>query len=258
MCNQSVRRAIAVVLGLCAGLVFQPAHAESPYLTLTTENYPPFNMQEPSTRRIVGISTDIVRELMVRAKVKYRMKFLPWQRAYDMALNETDTCVFSTTITEERKPLFKWVGPLVGNDWVFFGRAGTGIEINSLDDAREYTVGGYKGDAVAIYLEQQGFNLDLAAHDDVNPKKLQARRFELWASGNHLGPFLAAQAGVAITPLFTFRETQMGIACNRSVEDDLIGQLNTILEDLRAEGALNEIAARYQDTEQEISAAETQ
>lgn len=220
--------------------------AAQPHLLLTTENYPPFNMQQENTSLIVGISTDIVREVMKRASVPYTMKFLPWQRAYNMALKTKNTCVFSTTITEERKPQFKWVGPLVQNDWIFFARPDSEISIDSLEDARAYRVGGYKGDATALFLESQGFRLDLASHDHVNPGKLEAGRFELWATGVHLGPYLARQAGVEIRPLFTFRETVMGLACNQEVEDELVASLNRILSELRAEGVVDQILARYQ------------
>ena len=222
------------------------ASATHPQLLLTTENYPPFNMQQQDTSLIVGISTDLVREIMKRAGVSYTMKFLPWQRAYNMALKTENTCVFSTTVTEERKPKFKWVGPLVQNDWIFFARPGSEITVSSLEDARSYRVGGYKGDAVALFLESQGFNLDLASHDHVNPGKLAAGRFELWATGVHLGPYLARQAGVEIEPLFTFRETVMGLACNRAVEDEVIAKLNRILAELKDEGVVDQILARYQ------------
>ena len=240
------RPALGLALLVAAGLAWGgPAAARE--LLLTTENYPPFNMQEEGSQRIVGISTDIVRRVMVRAGIKYSIKFLPWQRAYAMALQQPDTCVFSTTITEERKPKFKWVGPLVSNDWVFFGRADSDLRIRSLNDARGYVIGGYKGDATALFLERQGFRLDLASHDQVNPAKLAAGRFDVWATGNYLGPYLARQAGVEIKPLFTFKETVLGLACNRSLEGGLVQRLNAILQELIDEGGVAEVAARYRE-----------
>ena len=237
---------------LCLAVVLMAAlgwsgGASARQLMLTTENYPPFNMQEGASKQIIGISTDIVRKLMVRAGIDYSIKFLPWQRAYGMALNEEDTCVFSTTETADRKPQFKWVGPLVSNDWTFFGRADSDLRIESLEDAREYVVGGYKGDAVAIFLEQQGFDLDLASHDHVNPAKLAAGRFDIWATGNYLGPYLARQAGVAIKPLHTFKETVMSLACNRSLDDALVERLNTILQEMVEEGSVAEVVAKYRN-----------
>ncbi len=234
--------AICVIVGVSLNASLSLAGSQ---LLLTTENYPPFNMQEEATKKIIGISTDIVREVMMRAGISYSIKHLPWKRAYGMALKNPDTCVFSTTETAERKPKFKWVGPLVQNNFVFFGRLDSRIVISSIDDDRKYVVGGYDGDAVAIYLSQQGFKLDLASHDNYNPKKLAAGRFEIWATGQLLGPYLARQAGVAIKPLFTFRETVMSLACNRSVDDKMIESLNAILADIRREGLIDLIVAKY-------------
>lgn len=238
------RTLLGLVLLLGASLA-PSGQAAARELLLTTENYPPFNMQEEGSQRIIGISTDIVRKLMVRAGINYSIKFLPWQRAYGMALKQADTCVFSTTLTEAREPRFKWVGPLVSNDWIFFGRADSDLQIGSLEEARAHVVGGYKGDAVALFLEEQGFRLDLASHDHVNPAKLAAGRFDVWATGNYLGPYLANQAGVDIKPLFTFRETVMSLACNKSVEDELVQRLNDVLQELVDEGVVAEVVAQY-------------
>ncbi len=234
--------AICVIIGISLSTRLSLASSQ---LLLTTENYPPFNMREEGTKKIIGISTDIVREVMMRAGISYSIEFLPWKRAYGMALRNPGTCVFSTTETAARKPKFKWVGPLVQHDWVFFGLLDSGIVITSIDDARNYVVGGYDGDAVAVYLAQQGIKLDLATHDRYNARKLAAGRFQLWATGQHLGPYLANQAGVAIKPLFTFRETVMSLACNRSVDDKTIKTLNAILADLRREGMVDQLVAKY-------------
>ena len=164
----TLRIAAMALVALSLAMAVPRLAAAPASLTLTTENYPPFNMQDEASGRIVGISTDIVRALMVRAGQSYRISFLPWQRAFNDALTRPSTCVFSTTETPERLPKFRWVGPLVTNNWTFFGRPDTTIRIDSLNDAKQFTVGGYKGDAVALYLESQGFNQDLAAFDHLN------------------------------------------------------------------------------------------
>lgn len=241
-----LRRLLSMLL-LVSAIPLADRDAAARELVLTTENYPPFNMQDEATKRVIGISTDIVREMMKRAKEGYTIKFLPWQRAYAMALKEDGTCVFSTTETSERLPLFKWVGPLVQNNWTFFGRADSDISIATLSDARNYVVGGYKGDATALYLEREGFTLDLASHDRLNPAKLAAERFDLWATGEYLGPYLAREADVAIKPIFSFQAVEMSLACNKSVPDGLIEHLNTVLESMRADGTVAALTLRYNE-----------
>lgn len=145
---------------------------------LLTENYPPFNMSVNDKNfargdNIDGLSTDIVRELFKRANVKYRLSLrFPWSRIYKLTLQKRNYGLFSTTRTEARENLFKWVGPLVVNEWVFLTLSNKQIRLKKLNDARKYRVGGYKGDAIANYLEDQGFNLLASFRDNENVKKL--------------------------------------------------------------------------------------
>ncbi len=232
--------AAAFALAAIAG----PAEAQT--LRLTTEEYPPFNYTDTQTRTFTGLATDLVKAVMDRAGVAYRIDPLPWQRAYQAALNQTDTCVFSTTVTEERQPLFRWVGPLVNNDWVLFAAPGSTIAVASLDDARQYRIGGYQGDAVQVFLTQQGFTVDAVAEDRLNVRKLTGGRIDLWATGSQLGPYLAQQEGVeGLRAIHTFRSTEMGLACNPGVDEALIGRLNAALQALRADGTYETIAQAY-------------
>jgi polar amino acid transport system substrate-binding protein len=65
---------------------------------------------------------------------------------------------------------------------VFFAKPDSTLNITSLEQAKQYSVGGYNGDAVAEYLAVQGFaKLQLASNDRANAKKLEAGRIELWA-----------------------------------------------------------------------------
>jgi polar amino acid transport system substrate-binding protein len=234
----------ALVAGLGIG---GPSRAAG--LTIATESYPPFNMQA-ADGSVTGLSTDILRLLMERAGVAYGLTLMPWQRAYAMARDLAGTCVYSTTRTAEREPLFLWVGPLVRNDWVLFGRtggeAGPSPRVATLEDARPYSIGGYDGDAVALYLAEQGFSVATAPYDRLNPKKLAAGRIDFWATGDLLGRTLAAREGVTeIAPLLTFRRTEMYLACNPAVPKATVDRLNAVLEEMRADGTVARVEDAY-------------
>ena len=87
-------------------LVSMPAFA----LTLTTEELPPFNFVKDGN--VVGQSTDVMREVLKRTGIPGSISVYPWKQAYQMAQEGKDTCVYSTSRTEARESLFKWVGPL--------------------------------------------------------------------------------------------------------------------------------------------------
>ena len=89
--TRKTRRFLAAALASMAAFTCLPGYAQT--ITLTTENYPPFNMQDDATGRIVGISTDLVRAIMSRAGHGYELAFLPWQRAFNDALRKVEKTV---------------------------------------------------------------------------------------------------------------------------------------------------------------------
>lgn len=227
---------------LFAGLlVIQTATADG--LIFNTEEYPPFNFTNPDGE-IDGVATRIVHELIERTGLDVEIRLLPWTRAYTEALNRPDTCVFSTTHTEERDALFQWVGPLVDNDWVIFTLPGSPIEANSLDDLHDLRVGGYRDDAASIHLQSLGIAVDEAPNDRLNARKLAAGRIDVWASGHYLAPYYAQQEGIGpLEPRFTFHHTAMSLACNPAVPDSTIDALQQALDTLKAEGIYQHLMA---------------
>lgn len=231
---------------LCVSLALIGGTAMAAPLTVTTEDYPPFNMQKAGTDEIVGMSSDLLRHAFERAKVDYKITLYPWARAYDMARQDANTCVYSTTRTEEREPLFKWVGPLAHNDWMLFGRADS-PKLASLSDAKAYVIGGYQGDALTEFLKAQGLKVDEANADRLNPQKLKAKRIDFWAAGGALGPYVSKREGVeGLVPALHVKETTMYLACNKGVPDDVVDKLNAAIRQLNDDGTAATIAKTYQ------------
>jgi polar amino acid transport system substrate-binding protein len=223
--------------------------ASAENLTLTTEDYPPFNVKGDATHPISGISTEIVRELMKRADIGIDITMYPWQRALSIASSDPDACVYSTVRTAKREPLYKWVGPLTSDDWALFATADSKIVLKNLEEAHAYTLGGYQGDAAGDFLVTHKFNVDVADSDKFNPQKLVAGRIDLWIAGMRTGPFVARREGVYnIKPVLTFGEAkdyQMYLACNKAVPDKTINRLNAILRQMRSDGSIAKIHAKY-------------
>ena len=84
--------AVALLASFSSSSMAAPATSLDNFkLTILTENYPPFNMSIADKNfardnQIDGIATDIVREMMKRAKVEYTMTLrFPWSKVYDLA-----------------------------------------------------------------------------------------------------------------------------------------------------------------------------
>ncbi|MBC3884445.1 substrate-binding periplasmic protein [Undibacterium griseum] len=236
--------AISVTL-LTAGITH--AAESGKVQTLVTEDYPPFNMMNPKNGEVTGISTEKVQELMHRASEKYKISVFPWSRAIQMAQNNPDTCVFSTSRTPGRELLYKWVGPLVRNNWVIFARADDTRHPQSLEDLRTYVIGGYRNDAVSEFFSLKGYVTDLANTDSDNPRKLLAGRFDFWASGELLGMDILKQQGLSkmIVPLFSFNQVDMYLACNLTMAQEKIDKWNQILKSMEKDGTNAAIERKY-------------
>ncbi|MFP4461101.1 MAG: substrate-binding periplasmic protein [Thermotogota bacterium] len=129
---------------------------------------------------LTGSSVEIVEEIQKRVGDDTEIEALPWSRAYNLLLSENNIILFSTTLTEERRDLFQWVGPIFSQPWVFYVKKGSGVEINSMEDAEKLKkIGTYLNDAREQYLLSLGFdNLDSAVNEVNNVKKLNLGRID--------------------------------------------------------------------------------
>jgi polar amino acid transport system substrate-binding protein len=212
---------------------------------LVTEDGPPYNIYQNG--KITGISTDKLTEAFKRIGQPLHIQVMPWARAYQTALTTPDYCVFSTARTSEREALFKWVGPLAVMDWVLFALADDPVKINSLEDLRNDVIGGYRQDVISNWLLEQGFHVDLATTDAINPQKLARKRFKYWASSKLGATTLIANQGLTgrIVPVLTFRHAYLYLACNPATADPILKELNDALRKINDDGTGARIEASY-------------
>ncbi|KGU86468.1 substrate-binding periplasmic protein [Pseudomonas mediterranea] len=240
--------ALAGVTLLLAGT----ARAAETSLVLLTENFPPYNMAKngknfAQDENIHGIAVDIVREIFKRADITYSLTLrFPWERIYKLALENPGYGVFVMARLPEREALFKWVGPIGPDDWIMLARADSKIVLDSLEQARQYRIGAYKGDAIAETLGKQGLNPIVVLRDQDNARKLLNGQIDLWATGDPAGRYLARQEGVNdLKTVLRFNSAELYLALNKDVSDDVVARLQKALDELRKEGAVDAIMARY-------------
>lgn len=219
--------------------------ASAQHLTLLTEEYPPFNMTA-SDGHPTGVSTDIVRALMKEAQIDFTIDVVPWQRAVTQAHVEPNTCVFSMSRTAEREPNYRWIGPLVSNDWALFAKAGSGKKPADLAEVKGAHIGSYNGDAIVDYLQTRGYYVDIALNDDLNPHKLVNGRIDYWATGKLIGQYRLKQQNISgVEPVLVFNRTEMYLACHPASPPHLVERLNKLLHELNKRGDIERIYARY-------------
>jgi polar amino acid transport system substrate-binding protein len=246
---------LLLVLASASVLLAGAAHAADnadTSLVLLTENFPPYNMAKngknfAQDENINGIAVDIVREIFKRAEINYSLTLrFPWERIYKLALEKPGYGVFVMARLPDREKLFKWVGPIGPDDWIMLAKADSKITLESLDQARKYKIGAYKGDAIAETLTKQGLAPIMVLRDQDNAKKLVHGQIDLWATGDPAGRYLARQDGViGLKTVLRFNSAELYLALNKNVPDEVVAKLQAALDQLRKEGVVDDIMARY-------------
>lgn len=212
---------------------------------LVAEDDPPYNMLRDG--KIVGVSTEKLEEAFRRADLPFRIEIKPWIRAYSEALSNPDYCVFSTARTNERESLFQWIGPIAKSNWVLYTRADNPVRPKSIDDIKDHVIGGYLGDVISLWLSSHGFQIDTAASDRSNPRKLINGRFDYWAASQTSAEQLLRDQKLdgKIVPLFVFGHNDLYLACNAAITQEKATHLNEVLRQMQTDGTSARIDSRY-------------
>ncbi len=233
---------------LAWGLIFFASTVFGANFSIMTEELPPFNYTENG--KVTGFSSEIVLEICERVNHAKTIDVLPWARAYKLISNEENKVLFSTTRTPQREELFKWVGPLYNPTIVFFAKKGSGLSIESMEDAKTVKrIGTYLDDAEETLLKEAGFeNLVSVGDDFQNPKKLLIGRIDLWIAGDLEGIYKAKKVDMDsndIEIVYEIKTKEYYIAFSKTTPDAEIQKWQAALDAMRQDGTYQKILERY-------------
>ncbi|WFU07738.1 transporter substrate-binding domain-containing protein [Rhizobium sp. CB3090] len=217
------------------------ARAET--INFTTEEYPPFNYREGKTP--VGATVEQVEKMMADIGIDYTIDVFPWARAYNQALTAPMTCVFATAHNDARDKLFTWVQPLLIDRNILIKHTGSSVTADTLDEAKSYLVGTWRGDYTETTLRQANFaRIDVGADFRATLKKLMSDRIDLMPISELYFDKLKKD-GNAIEKVTVLSEQPMGIACQKDFPKDLLTKMQAALDKLIADGTQKQIFLKY-------------
>ncbi|MBB5573206.1 MULTISPECIES: substrate-binding periplasmic protein [Rhizobium] len=232
---------LLVFFGLSSLTLLHGAQAAT--VNFTTEEYPPFNYRDGKTP--VGATVEQVEKIMTDIGVDYSIEVLPWARAYNEALTAPMTCVFVAAHNNERDKLFKWVEPLLVDRNVLIKHTGSSVTATTLDEARKYLVGTWRGDYTETTLRQANFaRIDIGADFKATLKKLMSDRIDLMPISEFYFDKLK-QDGDAVEKVTVLSEQPMSIACHKDFPNDLLKKMQAALDKLIADGTQKQIFLKY-------------
>ncbi len=212
---------------------------------LVTEDSPPMNMTQDG--KVVGISTDKLLEAFRRIGRHPHIQLIPWSRAYQLTLDNPDYCAYSTARTAERETLFKWVGPLASDRWILYTQADNHDKVAKIEDVKNELIGAQGKGALAMWLSARGYRIDPTPYDNLNPAKLLKGRFKYWVSTEAHSRLILAQQELSdqVVPVMTFGGSDLYLACNLAMSNEVVHLLNHILQQMKQDGSSAVIEKKY-------------
>ena len=217
-------------------------------LTILTENLPPLNYVDSGV--LVGPSVEIVKEIQKKIGSKEPIQVYPWSRAYKMAEEEENIVLFGMTYTKVRQDKFKWVGPLAIKRDILVARKDSGITITRLEDAKKVNrIGILLDDTRGRLLASHGFtNLEPVSDEQLNAKKLDLGRLDLWAykiPGLRTVCDLAGVDHTKFKEVYHLREIELMIAFSIKTSDSIVKEWQNAFDELTKDGTILKIRKKW-------------
>ena len=217
-------------------------------IQLMTEEYPPVTFMKDG--KASGFVTDIVRKIIARQDIPDNIRLTSWKNAYNMTLVNPNVVLFSIEKTKKRENLFQWVGPVGQNSAIFYAKKGSGIRINSLEEAKKIGAIATTTDwFTEQYLKSKGFtNMVSSPLPETAVKQLMNGEVQLSIFTDITVPEIVKNAGYTMDdpePVFTVSNTYFYIAMSPGTPPEMIKKWQSVLDELKMDGTFERIYRSY-------------
>lgn len=168
------------------------------------------------------------------------IEVMNWAMGYKLAQHKKNTVLFSTTRTEIRENLFKWVGPISATEISIIGKKSRGIQIASNEDLNQHRIGAVRDDIGELLLLSRGVdpkNIYRTNSAENTAKMLVAGRIDLWAYESGVASWNLQEQGESPDDYETIKvleKSHLYFAIQKDTSDHLVSKLQAALEQVRA------------------------
>lgn len=137
-------------------------------INVVTENE--FPLQHIQNGKLTGPSYKVVQAVLNQAGFEHEAHVLPWSRAYNIALNQPNTLIFSIVRTAHRESLFEWIGEIHKLQYALIKlKSRTDLKIDSLSNLGVNRIGVIRDSAVHLFFKGQGLDYNLIVSGNEQP-----------------------------------------------------------------------------------------
>ncbi|WP_165403580.1 MULTISPECIES: ABC transporter substrate-binding protein [unclassified Duganella] len=234
---------LLLVLLLAAAL----APAREP-LRIIASGIPPLSFTRDGA--ITGYCVELIRELQRRVGDTTHIELMPWARAYRMGMDGANVVLLCPKRTPEREPRFKWVGPVLESESMFYALRRSRIHLSSLNEARALEGILVPRDFYSYqYLRDAGFtNLEPVNSSQTMLAMLLAGRRPVMVLDREQLPALLEQAGAdadQVEPVLKLMSIQSYFTFALDAPDSQVAQWQQALDRMKRDGALARLQRQW-------------
>lgn len=147
---------------LCICLIFllvlfraSPCPAKNIQLQVVTELSPPY--QTLVQNEVSGSATQVVKKLLAAANLSASFNMYPWARAYNKAVSEPNTLIYSIAKSAQRDKLFHWLLPVVDYQFGLVTLSErTDLDLTNLNELANFVLAVQRNDIAHQWATEQG------------------------------------------------------------------------------------------------------
>lgn len=240
--------AATIFLCLQGSATAAPRDNANPLLLLTEPN-PPINFMDPVTGQLIGLAADKVRLMMEDTGLAHEYRILPWPDALRQLDGTRQACIFLMNLTEDRQPLYQWVGPLMEGGWALFAPLGFQRRVTSAADLSGLRIAVQQGGALERHLRDITRDVpDVVLVTQQGAAEIATifnGQADLYAGGAWAAPYQARKADMPVRMVMRLTRSVGSMACNKVVQPETVRRLQVALDKLSRDGRGMAIEKRY-------------
>lgn len=236
------KRFLILALIFLVGIIFAYNNPNNKNkIRILTEEYKPLQYVN-EFGELDGYAVGVVKDILNELNIPKEIELTDWDTAYSLVLSENNVALFSTVKNNERKDKFKWVGPIGTLKVNLYANVPNNIEINSLDEIKNYKISAVRDYSYTQDLVNQGFDNIIECNNEKEAlNKLLEGETDLYLTSNVIMDELVQDNDLILNLIerkFNISFNQFYIAFSKTYPDKLIEEWQRALEKVKQNSTL--------------------